>query len=142
MEPTDENVANAPAAALFALGVPNATGAVVTTKPIVVKEDLLLLSQWAKVDLFEKVKFLYNPEKDLQVNGRLYKLFINDCKDRLVGLKGPMAVGEYRRMYVELLWQEANKKRRNLIATGLVTRRSSVYTAMQNRFVGKYYMEL
>ena len=71
------------------------------------------------------------------MNGRLYKLFINDCKDRLVGLKGPMAVGEYQMMYVELLSQEANKKRRNLIATGLVTRCSSVYTAMQNRLVGK-----
>ena len=50
------------------------------TKPTVAKEDLLLVSQWAKTNLFEKVKFLYNPDKDLQVNGRLYKLFVNECK--------------------------------------------------------------
>ena len=64
----------------------------------------------------------------------LYKLFVNDCKDRLVGLKG--TVGDYRRVYVELLWQEANKKKCNLVANGLTTRRSSVYATMQNRFVG------
>ena len=29
-------------------------------KPTVAKQDLLLVSQWAKFDLFEKVKFLYN----------------------------------------------------------------------------------
>lgn len=103
-------------------------------KPTLAKEDLMLVSQWAKVDLFEKVKFLYNQEKDLQVNGMLYKLFVNDCKDRLVGLKG--TVSDYRRVYVELLWQEANKKKRNLVANGLTTRRSSVYATMQNRFVG------
>jgi hypothetical protein len=98
---------------------------------------LLLLGQWARTDLFERVKFLYNPEKDSQVNGPLYKLFVNDCKHRLVGLKGQLTTGDNRRMYVELLWQEANRKRRNLIANGLQTRRSSVYTAMQNRFIGK-----
>ena len=103
-------------------------------RPTLAKEDLMLVSQWAKVDLFEKVKFLYNQDKDLQVNGMLYKLFVNDCKDRLVGLKG--TVGDYRRVYVELLWQEANKKKRNLVANGLTTRRSSVYATMQNRFVG------
>ena len=104
-------------------------------KPTVAKQDLSLVSQWAKFDLFEKVKFLYNQDKDLEVGGMLYKLFVNDCKDRLVGLKG--TVGEYRKIYVELLWQEANKKKCNLVANGLTTRRSSVYATMQHRFVGK-----
>jgi hypothetical protein len=104
-------------------------------KPTVAKQDLSLVSQWAKCDLFEKVKFLYNQEKDLEVGGMLYKLFVNDCKDRLVGLKGTF--GEYRKIYVELLWQEANKKKCNLVANGLTTRRSSVYATMQHRFVGK-----
>jgi hypothetical protein len=101
------------------------------------KEDMALLSQWAKNDLFEKVKFLYNPEKDLKVNGSLYNLFVADCKSRLVGLKSPLANGEYRKMYVQFLWQEGNKKKVNVVANGLTTRRSGVYAAMQNRFVGK-----
>ena len=83
------------------------------------------------------MKFLYNLEKDLQVNGKLYKLFVANCRERLVGLRSPLATGEYRRMYVELLWQEANKKRRNMVANGSTAKRSSVYLAMQNRFVGK-----
>jgi hypothetical protein len=50
------------------------------------------------------VKFLYNPEKDLRVNGALYNLFVSDCKTRLVGLKKPIATGEYyRKMYVLLV---------------------------------------
>jgi hypothetical protein len=131
-EESEEEDRNTAALALVQAG--NGT----VTKPTVAKEDLLLVSQWAKTDLFEKVKFLYNPDKDLQVNGRLYKLFVNECKERLVGLRGPMAIGDYRRVYVELLWQEANKKRKNLVANALTTRRSSVYSAMQNRFVGKF----
>jgi hypothetical protein len=106
-------------------------------KPALKKEDLVVLSQWVKGDLFEKVKFLYNPEKDLQVDGVLYNEFVKDCKGRLVGLNCPLATREYRRMYVELLWKEANGKKRNVVANGLTVRRSSVYSAMQNRFVGK-----
>ena len=107
-------------------------------KPTILKEDLELLTKWVRTDLFEKVKFLYNPDTDLQINGSLYKLFVNDCKGRLIGLKGPLATGDYRRIYVELLWQEANKRKRNLVANGLTTRRSTVYSAMQNRFIGEY----
>ena len=64
--------------------------------------------------MFEKVKFLYNPDRELQVNGVLYNLFlVNDCKGILQGLKTPMATGgEYRRLYVALLWQEANRKKK------------------------------
>ena len=31
----------------------------------VAKEDLEIVAEWVKRDLFEKVKFLYNPQKDL-----------------------------------------------------------------------------
>ena len=107
-------------------------------KPALRQEDLAIVTQWVKNELFEKVKFLYNPEHELQVNGILYNLFVDDCKGRLVGLNTPTATGEYRRMYVELLWNEANKKKKNLVANGLTAKRSSVYSAMQNRFVGKF----
>ena len=99
-------------------------------------EDLEVLSNWVKKELFEKVKFLYDADTELRLNGEVYCHFVRSCKDRLIGLKGVDAVGEYRRLYVELLWQEANQKRRNLIANGLTMRRSSVYTGMQNQFVG------
>lgn len=128
----NENIVNEPATALQ-----TANAEPGETPTTVLKEDLVVLAQWVKTDLFEKVKFLYNPEKELQVNGRLYKLFVNNCKGRLAGLKGTLAVGEYRRIYVELLWQEANKKKQNLVTNGLTIRRSSIYSSMQNRFVGK-----
>ena len=105
---------------------------------IVVKtEDLDVLSNWVKKELFEKVKFIYDANIDLRLNGEIYWEFVRTCKDRLIGLKGSEAVGEYRKLYVELLWQEANQKRRNLIANGLTMRRSSVYSGMQNQFIGK-----
>jgi hypothetical protein len=106
------------------------------------KDDLVLMSTWAKNELFEKVKFIYNPEKDLRVNGMLYNLFVSDCKARLVGLKSPIATGEYRKMYVQFLWQEGNKRKVNLVANGLTTKRSGVSAAMQIRFVGKLGNEL
>ena len=127
----DENIVNHPRTAW------QATNTAATGNLTVIQEDLVILAQWVKNDLFERVKFLYNHEQELQVNGRLYKQFVNDCKGRLLGLKVPHAVGEYRRLYVEQLWREANNKKRNLVANGLTIRRSSIYSSMQNRFVGK-----
>ena len=43
----------------------------------------------------------------------MYYHFVCMCKDKLIGLKGTKAVGAYRRLYVELLWQEANQKKKN-----------------------------
>ena len=94
------------------------------------------LSNWVKKELFEKVKFFYDADIKLHINGEVYCHFVRSCKDRLIGLKGVEAGGEYRRLYVELLWQEANQKRRNLVANGLTMRKSSVYSGMQNQFVG------
>jgi hypothetical protein len=115
----------------------------VTPAKITVKsEDLDVLRNWVKKELFEKVKFLYDTDGELRVNGALYCHFVRNCKERLIGLRVPEAVGEYRRLYVELLWQEANRKRRNLISGGLTMRRSSVYSGMQNQFVGEFCMSI
>lgn len=101
-------------------------------------EDLTILSRWVKKELFVKVKFLYNPETNLMINGKIYNMFLLDCKDRLVGLKLLAASdSDCRRRYAHALWNQATKKRRNLIADGLNTRRSSIYSATQNRFNGK-----
>ena len=101
------------------------------------EDDLIILSRWVKKEMFIKVKFLYNLEKDLRIDGAIYNMFLMDCKDRLVGLKlyadkSP----DYKKLYVGALWNRATKKRRNLIADGLNTRRSSIYSATQNRFTG------
>ena len=102
------------------------------------KEDLLIISQWVRKELFVNVKFLYQPDEDLAVNGQIYKKFRHDCKDRLVGLKlAARKSQDYRENYVKSLWNEATRKKCNLVANGLNARRSSIYSATQNRFSGK-----
>jgi hypothetical protein len=102
------------------------------------REDLIVLSSWVRKELFATVKFLYKPEKDLVLGGSLYKMFVRDCKDRLVGLKLSTTSGkEYRKLYVESLWKEATQKKRNLVSEGINARRSSIYSGMQNRFTGE-----
>jgi hypothetical protein len=72
------------------------------------------------------------------IEGALYNEFLTDCKDRLVGLKLNANKGQdYKRLYVHSLWNRATKKKKNVIADGLNTRRSSIYSATQNRFTGK-----
>lgn len=102
-------------------------------------QDLAILSRWVKGELFDTVKFIYNNDIDLKVNGTLFKMFIRDCRNRLFGLKSINPGNQiYRRAYVEKLWTEATKRRSNLITDGLSSRRSGIYSAMQNRFRGKW----
>jgi hypothetical protein len=104
-------------------------------------EDIAILFKWVKKELFVKVKFLYNMEKDCMIEGFLYNEFHTDCKDRLVGLKlNAHKDQDYKRLYAHSLWNRATKKKKNIIADGLNTRRSSIYSAMQNRFTGKPLM--
>ena len=101
-------------------------------------DDLIIISRWARKELFAQVKFLYNADVDLRVGGTLFNMFLRDCKDRLVGLKiNANRNTEYRRLYIESLWMEATRKKQNLVAEGLNARRSSIYSATQNRFSGK-----
>ena len=51
------------------------------------EEDLKIISQWVRKELFVKVKFLYDVEEDLAVNGNIYNHFVRDCKLKLLGLK-------------------------------------------------------
>ena len=101
----DENIVNQPRTAW------QATNTAATGNLTVIQEDLVILAQWVKNDLFERVKFLYNHEQELQVNGRLYKQFVNDCKGRLLGLKVPHAVGNT----VYYMWNSCGER--------LITRR-------------------
>lgn len=102
-------------------------------------DDLLILSAWVKKDLFNQVKFLYELDEDLAVNGQIYNKFLLECKDRLVGLKiRERETSEYRRRYCESLWNHATRKKGNLVTRGLNARRSSIYSGTQNRFHGKF----
>jgi hypothetical protein len=102
------------------------------------KEDLLIISQWVRKELFIYVKFLYRPEEDLAMNGAIYRKFRHDCKDRLVGLKlAARKSQDYRENYVKSLWNDATRKKCNIVTSGLNARRSSIYSATQNRFSGK-----
>lgn len=102
------------------------------------KEDLLIIAQWVRKELFVYVKFLYKPEEDLAIDGQIYRKFRLDCKDRLVGLKLAASKSQaYRESYVKSLWNEATRKKNNLFTSGLNARRSSIYSATQNRFNGK-----
>ena len=101
-------------------------------------EDLAIISRWVKSEVFDTVKFLYKPEKDLAIKGQLYKKYLQECRHRLIGLKVEGSENQaYRRMYVNSLWNEATTKGNNLVANDLSSRRSAVYSAVQNRFIGK-----
>lgn len=116
----------------------HAPGTVETEKrQSVCKEDFVVLKNWVREELFEKVKFLYNQAEELRVGGALYNKFVKDCKGRLIGLKNAGADSESERFYLELLWTAANGKKNNMIAMGLTTRRSTVFSSMQNQFTGK-----
>jgi hypothetical protein len=104
------------------------------------EEDLKILSQWVRKELFVKVKFIYDVEEDLVVNGNIYNHFLRDCKGKLLGLKlNADQPSEYRRKYVESLWNQATKKKCNIVTDGINARRSGIYSATQNRFIGKHH---
>jgi len=104
-----------------------------------ISEDLLLLSTWVKKELFLKVKFLYNQEKDLRIGGSIYNLFVLTCKSRLIGMKVHAGKSEnFKDNYIQGLWSRATNKKKNCITDGLNTRRSGVYTLTQSRFIGMF----
>ena len=99
------------------------------------QKDLAVIERWAKEEVFIYVKWLYKPKEDLAVGSRLYKLFTKKVSNRLSGLHG-LSDERTRNMYLQSIWIEANDKRNKKISTALHSRRSGVYTVMQNRFSG------
>lgn len=94
--------------------------------------DLKVISKWAKEDLFVLCKFQYQ-ESDLGPQGKIYKLFVGQCMNRLSGVKAA-SDGMTKQFYAKIAWESACKE--NVIASALNLRRSGVYTVMQNRFIG------
>lgn len=98
------------------------------------EDDLRLIRSWAKDDLFPLCKFLYR-ERDLQPDGKIYKIFQMQCLEKLSGVKAACDDETKKRVYIKILWDLATKK--NIVCSALNLRRSGVYTVMINRFSGK-----
>ena len=95
-------------------------------------EDLVLLVHYIKNDLYPKVKFIYNPEVDLAVTGKIYNDFKTNCKGRI---GGRCITEPNRETYMETIWTIAANK--HLQKNALFQKRSAVYTVMQNKFLGR-----
>lgn len=104
-------------------------------------EDLKLVSRWARKALFPIVQFIFEPEVHCAIpDGYVYEMFTADMTDRLVGVKLLQGRPEVEKVkYMENLWKGIMLKRTNLVTDGLNARRSAIYSAMQNRFTGKYF---
>ena len=108
-------------------------------KATIEEADFDTMKRWVKDDFFQKVKFVYNADKELEVDFDHFKLFVKDCKDRLIGLKARQGDKnkELRKMYVQMLWQQANKPNIDIVKSGLIGRRSSIYNSIKSNFGGK-----
>jgi hypothetical protein len=101
------------------------------------KEDLALIVKYIKNDLYPKVKFIYNARDDLAVTGRIYRNFLSTCKDRI---GGPGLTAQHHKDYMARLWAEGRTN--HLQKNALAAKRSAVYTVMQNKFSGKFFIWL
>ena len=102
-------------------------------------KDMETLTRWIRGEMFGEVKFIYQPDEDLRTGGKIYRWYVKSCKESLLGLREIDRTNQdARRKYVEDLWKDATMRKRCLVQDGLASRRSSVYTAMQNRFNGTW----
>jgi hypothetical protein len=96
------------------------------------KDELEVVIKYIKDDLFAKVKFIYDPEVDLAVGGKIYADYKRKCGDQIGGI-GLSAAGHDT--YMEAVWTSAMTK--HIQKNALAQKRSAVYTVMQNKFSGK-----
>ena len=94
--------------------------------------DYEVMERWVKTGFFTKVKFIPNPEREMGINGSVYKRFVKACKKDLAGLNNLSE--ESGRMYMEMLWQEANRPKRRLVMEAMSSCRTTIYSAQCNRF--------
>ena len=103
----------------------------------VVIEDLKILFHFAKEDLFQRVKFLFN-ESILSVGNQIYNVYIKECVPKLKGtstLKGDLE----KKMYVNFIWTTGTTSSRPAVQRGLSAKRTTVYNGMRNKFEGKFH---
>ena len=92
-----------------------------------VPRDFEVMADWVKTGLFTRVKFIPNPEKEMEMNQFIYQKFVKACRKDLAGLKN-LSV-DSGTMYMELLWQEANKPKRRLVMETMSSCRTTIYSA-------------
>jgi hypothetical protein len=94
------------------------------------KQDMKVLVEYIKTDLFTKVKFVYvNAQWD--VGGQIYNDYIKCCEGKM----GSSMTAPQRKQYMHTLWLGALTKK--LQNKALIQKRSAIYTVMQNKFSGK-----
>lgn len=98
----------------------------------VLNEDTLVIATYVKEEMYYGVKFLYDPKHDLAVGGMIFNHFYRKCRKKLEGFK---RYQEQKEIYIRYLWKQAIDER--IQQDSLSTKRSSVYTVMQNRFFCK-----
>lgn len=107
-----------------------------------IKNDMEVVRNWVRRDLFDVVKFLYNgPNEDLARGSKIYNFFVNHFlkHDSLVGLKAvesnPTLFDRDKKLYLDRLWTDSIAEQ--VVVDGLSYRRSAVYSVMNNKFRGK-----
>ena len=102
----------------------------------VLKEDALNIATYVKEEMYYGIKFLYDPKEDLAIGNQIFNHFYRTCRKTLQGLKKyGYDEQEKKELYIRYLWKHALDER--IQQDALSTKRSSVYTVMQNRFFCK-----
>ena len=102
------------------------------------KDDLEVIVTYIKMDLYPKVKFIYDVKKDLVVGGPIYNHYKDKCKNKIgIGRTRNEASQE---TYMESVWTLAMTK--HLQRNALSQKRSAVYTVMQSKFTGEQQMSM
>jgi hypothetical protein len=94
------------------------------------KQDMKVLVEYIKNNLFTKVKFVY-VNAQWEVGERIYNDYIKCCEGRM----GSSMTEAARKTYMQTLWLTALTKK--LQNKALIQKRSAIYTVMQNKFSGK-----
>jgi hypothetical protein len=99
------------------------------------KRDLKTLKDYIKDDLYFLVKFVYEPDTMLDVEGAIYKNYYENCKPRMgYGDAATTNRTAAARLHMQNVWNAALAKKVQVKA--LSQKRSAVYTVMQNKFHG------
>ena len=101
-------------------------------------DDIKVIIKYVKVDLFSKIKFIYDTKKDWEVGGRIYTNFRTTCRDSIGDRSQTDAT--IRELYMQSVWNQAMEEQ--VQNRALAPKRSAVYTQIRTKFSGKYDLEL
>ena len=102
----------------------------------VVVDDLKLLHNFAKQQIFLWIKFIFN-KSSLNIGGQIYQVYIKECAPKLKGIKSLKDVSN-KNKYFNFIWKTGTSRGSSAVQSGLSAKRSSIYTYMYNKFQGKF----